>query len=177
MTTKERSRIAASISAVAAIWLSAPTPVQAREARFGVGTWPKVSATMLERNEPERQAEEEADVRRTDGAELAGQPLPLCGVAETLAGGAERVKTTQSHERRNGKPYPPCRVPWVGCAAGRALKDLEGMSIRSSIGAAHPACASGRAAKMPGGQKERPRRGGNRRPKSREGMPFLMVLL
>ncbi len=52
VTTKERSCIAASISAVAAIWLIAPAVVQVSEAAFGVGTSPTTSATTASARSP-----------------------------------------------------------------------------------------------------------------------------
>ena len=80
--------MAASISAVAAIWPSAPTAVQASEARFGAGSGPANHATTGEREQAEGQAEKEADVGRADRAEHAGEAA-LGGVAEGLGGGGD----------------------------------------------------------------------------------------
>ena len=78
----------ASISAVAAIWQTAPTTVQPSAAALGGTASPVTARTATRKRQAEGQAEQEADMGRPDRAEALGQAA-LGGVAEGLGGGGQ----------------------------------------------------------------------------------------
>ena len=80
----------ASISAVATICAPAPSRTQGQNTAGGAGNGsPVADQHRGQKDERERKAEQEAHMRRADGAERRGQ-LALHGVARGLAGGGEQ---------------------------------------------------------------------------------------
>ena len=154
MTTKERSRIAASISAVAAIWLSAPG---ARPGERGGVRRRHVADDKrhdAEREEPEGQAEEKADVGRADGAEAGGQTL-LRGVAEGLA---RSPREREDHPEPGGGSAASCLAGAMVGGGGGAVKDLGRLSIGRDCAVGREHRARCERAKVPrSGKKEGPR--------------------
>jgi hypothetical protein len=85
-TEKERSRMAASISAVARICAVAPSAMKARKEPFGPGIVSEGKLDDSEEDEGEGQAVEEAHLGRPDRADPLGQ-VALRDIAPRLCGG------------------------------------------------------------------------------------------